>query len=362
MGKTAVLSVDILADASNATKGFDAASSAASNTADKIDDLGGKSGDTATGLGALAGALDAAGFSGAANSLSLVATAMDATEGATILFKVAQESLAVTTLKNTAARIADTAATVASTIASTAASAATKAWAAVQWVMNAALTANPIGLLVAAIVLLVGVVVLIATKTTWFQDIWTVAWAGIQAAAAAVWRWLVTAATAAWNLIIAGIRLYIGIWVGIFEGIKTAAQTVWDAVKSAASTALNAILNPIDAVKAAFDSVVGAIESVIEWLGKIKLPKVLTDIGNAIGGLFGKSAPGAGTRSSGPPAPGVGPLTARGLGARPTAAAAGGGITLQVLVPEASDPVATARYLRSLIRRGEAAGVLFGTP
>jgi len=37
-------------------------------------------------------------------------------------------------------------------------------------------------------------------------------------------------------------------------------------------------------------------------------------------------------------------------------------VVVQVLVPEASDPVATARYLRALMRRGEAAGVLFGAP
>jgi hypothetical protein len=35
---------------------------------------------------------------------------------------------------------------------------------------------------------------------------------------------------------------------------------------------------------------------------------------------------------------------------------------VQVFVPEVSDPVATARYLKALIRRGEASGVLFGSP
>jgi hypothetical protein len=39
----------------------------------------------------------------------------------------------------------------------------------------------------------------------------------------------------------------------------------------------------------------------------------------------------------------------------------GGATTVQVFVPESSDPVATARYLKALIRRGEASGVIFGT-
>lgn len=47
---------------------------------------------------------------------------------------------------------------------------------AVQWAWNAALLANPIGLTIAAIVILIGIIVLIATKTTWFQDLWDFIW------------------------------------------------------------------------------------------------------------------------------------------------------------------------------------------
>lgn len=50
---------------------------------------------------------------------------------------------------------------------------------AVQWAWNAALAANPIGLVIAIIVVLIGVIVLIATKTTWFQDLWNAIWGAI---------------------------------------------------------------------------------------------------------------------------------------------------------------------------------------
>jgi hypothetical protein len=344
VGKTAVLSVDILADATDATKAFDKAGDAAKSASDKIGSVGEKSGDTASGLGALAGALDAAGFSGAAENLGLVATAMDATEGATILYKVAQESLTLSTIKDTAAKVLNTAQTVASAVATTAASAATKIWAGTQLVLNAVMTANPIGLIIAAIVILIGIIVLIATKTTWFQDIWAAAWSGIQSAASAVWSWLVSAATAAWNLLVAGVSFYVGIYVGIFEGIKTAVGIVWDGIKSAAGTALDAIMHPIESVESAFDAVVDAIKRVIDWLGNIKLPKVLTDIGDAIGGLFGKSAPGAGTRSAGVPL-GVG------VGARTLSAGAmstgGAGVTINI--NGALDPVAVARQIRHIL-------------
>lgn len=54
-----------------------------------------------------------------------------------------------------------------------------KVWAGAQWLLNAALTANPIGLVVVAIGALVAVVVLIAKKTTWFQDLWRAVWGKI---------------------------------------------------------------------------------------------------------------------------------------------------------------------------------------
>lgn len=67
---------------------------------------------------------------------------------------------------------------------------ATVTWTAVQWLLNVALTANPIGLIIVAIAALVAVIVLIATKTTWFQDIWKVAWGWIKKTALDVWDWL----------------------------------------------------------------------------------------------------------------------------------------------------------------------------
>ena len=291
-GKTAVLAVDIVADARDANRAFDEASKSAGKTAEKIGDLGDRTGDTATGLGARAGARDAAGFGPAAAALTLVATAMDATEGATILFRVAQESLSLSTIKDTAARIANT-------VATTAASAATKAWAAVQWVLNAAMTANPIGLIIAAIVALIAIVVIIATKTTWFQDIWEAVWGTIQKIVAVVWNWI----KANWPLILVILTGPIGLAVLVitshFDEIKSVVQGVFDSVKSAAGTELDAILHPIETVKAAFDNVVDAVKRVIDWLGKIKVPDAVSKIGDFVGGIFGRSAPGAPSSSSG---------------------------------------------------------------
>ncbi|MFG1898698.1 hypothetical protein ACGFIP_32290 [Micromonospora zamorensis] len=112
----------------------------------------------------------------------------------------------------TGAQLADTAATnggilargraivsmTAHRIATVATTVATRTWAATQWLLNAALFANPIGLVVLAIVALIAVVVLIATKTTWFQTAWNTSWGAIKSAAAAVGDWFVNTLYRKW--------------------------------------------------------------------------------------------------------------------------------------------------------------------
>jgi hypothetical protein len=66
--------------------------------------------------------------------------------------------------------------------------AATIAWTGVQWLLNAALTANPIGLIIVGIAALIAIIVLIATKTTWFQTIWEYTWGAIQTVIKFFWN------------------------------------------------------------------------------------------------------------------------------------------------------------------------------
>lgn len=61
---------------------------------------------------------------------------------------------------------------------------------AAQWLWNAAQLASPLTWIIIAVGALIAAIVLIATKTTWFQDIWAAAWGWIKDAAAAVWDWI----------------------------------------------------------------------------------------------------------------------------------------------------------------------------
>jgi hypothetical protein len=60
---------------------------------------------------------------------------------------------------------------------------------AAQWAWNAAQLASPTTWIILAIVALIAIIVLIATKTTWFQDLWKKVWSGVKSAASAVGSW-----------------------------------------------------------------------------------------------------------------------------------------------------------------------------
>lgn len=99
-------------------------------------------------------------------------------------------NLLVPMAKTVATTVASTASMVAHSVASAAVRVATLAWTGAQWLLNVALTANPIGLIIVGIAALIAIVVLIATKTTWFQTIWRVSWTAVKKSAVAVWEWM----------------------------------------------------------------------------------------------------------------------------------------------------------------------------
>lgn len=80
--------------------------------------------------------------------------------------------------------------TLAKAAADKVAAGAAKIWAGAQWLMNTALLASPITWIVVGIVALVAVIVLIATKTDWFQRAWRNTWKWIKSAAENTWNWL----------------------------------------------------------------------------------------------------------------------------------------------------------------------------
>lgn len=81
-------------------------------------------------------------------------------------------------------------ATLAQAAASKVSAGASRVWAAGQWLLNTALLASPITWIIVGIVALVAVIVLIATRTRWFQNAWSVAWSVIRSAASGAWSFI----------------------------------------------------------------------------------------------------------------------------------------------------------------------------
>jgi phage-related protein len=138
---------------------FDSTAGAADNVASK----GSQAAGALSGLGGLAATQGGAlGSFGAAAVVAGTATQALADSGD--LLNVVTESAIVK-------KGLDKAATVGSTIATVASTAATKAATAGQWLLNAALSANPVGLVVAGIILLVGALFLAYKKSETFRNI-----------------------------------------------------------------------------------------------------------------------------------------------------------------------------------------------
>lgn len=134
-----------------------------------------------------------------------------------------------------------------------------------QWALNAAMSANPIGLIVIAIGALVAGIVWVATQTTFFQD----AWAAMTTFIGEAWTWLwetvlLPVFTAIGEIftwiyntiimpIVTGIMIYIGLWAAVIVWL-------WESVISPVFTAIGAAFTWI------YTSV---IQPVAGWIGDV---------------------------------------------------------------------------------------------
>lgn len=192
-----------------------------------------------------------------------------------------------------------------------------------QWGLNAAMSANPIGLIITALAALVAGIIWVATQTTFFQDVWT----NVTTAIGGAWEWLWgtilqpifngIAEVFTWiynNIImpvVTGIMLYVGLWAAaitwlwssvlqpIFNGIGAVFTWVWTSIIQPVvgwiSAGLQAwgmvfqwlyssIIQPVfAAVGAAFSWVWNSIISPIVNF----ISGAITNVGNTVRNVFG---------------------------------------------------------------------------
>lgn len=134
----------------------------------------------------------------------------------------------------TVATVRQRIATIASATATRVVAAATAVWTGVQWLLNAALTANPIGLVIVGLAALAAGLVIAYKKSETFRNIVNGAWNAIKAVAQAVFPIIRKAAEFG---LLGPIPLIIARW----GQVKSALNAVWAALKTAAAAAFNAI-------------------------------------------------------------------------------------------------------------------------
>lgn len=113
-----------------------------------------------------------------------------------------------------------------------AAKVATVGWTAAQWLLNAALNANPIGLIVIAIAALVAGLIYAWNNSETFRSVVTAAWEGIKTAVGVVVDWLSTNVwpiiQSVWGYISAGAQ-------GLWSVITTVWNAIWGAISAVVS-------------------------------------------------------------------------------------------------------------------------------
>ena len=231
--------------------------------------------------------------------------------------------------------------------------AASAAWTGVQWLLNAALSANPIGLVVLAIAALIAIIVLAWNRSDKFREIVTGAFEKVKDVIAAVAEWL---REKFWPIVervfevVGGIvETYIGIWKTVFEAAWGVIKTVFGWLRDTFEPAISLVFATVGgvvealgevfarifegiktAVSAAWDFIRPIIEKIQAGIDGIKGAwDAVSGIGGAIGGIFGRSAPTPSTLSR-----------------------SGGGVQVNVTAG-VGDPVAIARTIERTLRTAQ---------
>lgn len=228
---------------------------------------------------------------------------MLAFQGVMTLVKAVQLGFAAATYGSVGASYALAAATNAQKVAVIAGAAAQKIATAAQWLWNAALTANPIGIIIVAIAALVAALIWFFTQTELGQAIWkgfidwlVAAWTAVASFFTTLWQGIVTVFSTAWNAIVEFlrpafeiistiIRVYIEVWINIFLILAAALKVAWDFIAgifTAAWEAIVAFVGPIIDQLVLIIQVAVAIVSAFWKTTWSNISKFFTDIWNKI--------------------------------------------------------------------------------
>lgn len=165
--------------------------------------------------------------------------------GAVQLLQFANVAAAASFVKSAAAATAARVATLAGAVATGIATAA-------QWAWNIAMSANPLGLVIIAVVALIAAIVWIATKTTWFQDLWNWTWGKIREPVLATANWIVEKVTWLWDKVVSGANWVRDTVVGAFSWIADRVSAYIDFISGMANRIANAFRGAAEGIASIF--------------------------------------------------------------------------------------------------------------
>lgn len=173
----------------------------------------------------------------------------------------------------------------------------TKAVAAAQWLLNAALSANPIGIVIIAIVALIAAIVLLWNNSETFRNIVMAVWEAVQKAISAVVDWFV-------DNVVPWIKRAVEFIVGYYQFLWSIVKTVFNAVRTIIKTVVDWFRkNVVRWIEAAVNLIVGyyeflwkivetawngirtVIDAVASWFRDTIAP-IIGNVVNAIRGFF----------------------------------------------------------------------------
>lgn len=247
----------------------DAASKSA-GVAKGVESVGDTAGRATTGLRDMSDAIAMAGFPELAAGMSVAATGLEAIDGAANLYRATSEALSGTVGRLTGANRAATASTNAATaatnrgkvatighkIALVAGTVATKVMTIAQRALNMVMRLNPIGLVVTAIMLLIGGLILAYNKSETFRKI---------------------------------------------------VDKLWSLLKTSLVSAFNAVSSAVSTVVGWFQSAWNWVSKLIDKISNLSLPDWLPGVGGNI--TIGPTVSVAGTAAAGPTTRAVAPVT-----------------------------------------------------
>jgi len=164
-------------------------------------------------------------------------------------------------------------------------------WAIGLWAVNSAFFANPITWIIAGIVALVAIIVVIATKTTWFQDIWK----AMSGAVVAAWDWLWAKVSGA--LSAAGSAISSGVtWVvdkvmsifGWFAALPGRVSGWFGQVRSGAVDRVMSLVSWLRGLPGRITSAVGNLGRLLLNAGRDIIRGLINGVSSMIGSLKSK--------------------------------------------------------------------------